>query len=145
DVGVQLDAASFRFSLKSLRMEGDTAEARYHAQVDLGENQPLWEYDGVLPLRLVNGVWKVRWSPSVLHPKLRPGERFAVITNSNGRQPILDRDGDSLQEEQTVYVASVVPAKLKDPVKVCEQLARVTGFPADRLLSRIRSAPPNEL
>jgi len=145
DVGLQLDAASFRFSLKSLRMDGDTAEARYHAEVDLGENQPLWEYDGVLPLRLVNGTWKVRWSPSVLHPKLRPGERFAVITNSNGRQPILDRDGDSLQEEQTVYVASVVPAKLKDPAKLCEELARVTGFPADRLLSRIRSAPPNEL
>jgi len=145
DAGLQLDAASFRFSLKGLTMNGSTAQARYHAEVDLGENNPLWEYDGVLPLRLVDGRWKVRWSPSVLHPKLRPGERFAVITNSNGRQPILDHQGEPLQEEQTVYVASVYPAKLKDPAKVCEQLAKVTGFPQDRLLSRIRSSPPNEL
>lgn len=145
DAGLQLDAASFRFSLKGLRMDGETAQAQYHAEVDLGENNPLWRYDGVLPLRLVDNRWKVRWSPSVLHPKLKPGERFAVRTNPNGRQPILDRKGDSLQEEQTVYVAGVYPARLKDPVKVCEELAKVTGFPQDRLLSRIRSSPPKEL
>jgi cell division protein FtsI/penicillin-binding protein 2 len=114
--------------------------------VDLGgNNNPPWEYDGTLPLRLIGGMWKVHWSPSVLHPKLREGERFAVIIESKGRQHILDRNGDPLQDEQTLYVAGVYPSRLKDAAKVCEQLAKVTGFPEDRLLSRIRSAPPKQL
>jgi cell division protein FtsI/penicillin-binding protein 2 len=146
DAVLHLDADSLRFSLKGMTSDGDRAQARFHAVIDLGENNnPPWEYDGTLPLRLIDGRWKVHWSPEVLHPKLHEGERFAVITESKGRQPILDRNGDPLQQEQTLYVAGVYPARLKDPVKVCEQLAKVTGFPEDRLLSRIRSAPPKEL
>ncbi|MEU1730062.1 penicillin-binding transpeptidase domain-containing protein [Streptosporangium sp. NPDC020145] len=140
---VQLDAASFRFKVKGMRRTGDETEADFDAEVDLGENNPLWQYTGKLPLHLVDGRWKVRWSPSVLHPDLHEGQRFAVDVIPEGRKPILDRNGDPLQQEATLYVANVVPASLKDPVAVCEQLSKITGFPQDRLLSRIRSARPN--
>lgn len=143
DAKVQLDAASFRFTVKGLRRAGDESEADFEAEVDLGENNPLWEYTGKLPLHLVNGHWKVHWSPSVLHPQLREGQRFAVDVIPEGRKPILDRKNDPLQQEATLYVANVVPATLKDDVAVCRQLSKITGFPQDRLLSRIRSARPN--
>ncbi|MFF0244613.1 penicillin-binding transpeptidase domain-containing protein [Streptosporangium sandarakinum] len=147
DAKVQLDAASFRFRLTGLRAgQGDRdeeAEADFAAEVDLGENNPLWEYDGKLPLRLVNGQWKVHWSPSVLHPELHEGQRFAVDIKPQGRNPIEDRTGDPLQQVTTLYVANVTPAELKNPSEVCERLAKVTGFPQDRLLSRIRSARPD--
>ncbi|GLW05294.1 penicillin-binding protein [Microtetraspora sp. NBRC 13810] len=144
DVRVQLDAASIRFDLKGLKRTGDTSQADFQAEIDLGENNPLWVYQGKLPLHLVGGRWKVRWSPSVLHPQLREGQRFAVETSSEGRKPIVDRDGDSLQGPTRLYIAGVVPANLKgDQKQVCEELAKVTGFAADRLLSRIQSAPPN--
>ncbi|SDQ90477.1 Cell division protein FtsI/penicillin-binding protein 2 [Thermostaphylospora chromogena] len=142
DVRLDLDAASFRFQVTGITSEGDTAEARYRAEVDLGENNPLWVYDGVLPLHLVDGQWKVRWSPSVLHPKLGPGQRLAVEPTSGGRQPILDREDDPLQTNAVLYVAGVTPATVDDPQKVCAELAKVTGFAQDRLFSRVRSAPP---
>ncbi|MBB4705813.1 penicillin-binding transpeptidase domain-containing protein [Sphaerisporangium siamense] len=144
DTGVQLDAASIRFSLKGLTTDGDSAVADFRAQVDLGDNNPLWQYDNKLPLHLVDGRWKVRWSPSVIHPELHPGQRFAVEVSTEGRQPIEDRNGDPLQREATLYVAGVYPARVKDPVGVCERLYHLTGFPQDRLLSRIRSAPPQD-
>jgi cell division protein FtsI/penicillin-binding protein 2 len=144
DTGLQLDAASIRFSLKGLRMAGDSADARFHVQVDLGDNNPLWQYDNDLPLHLVDGVWKVRWSPSVIHPELHPGQRFAVAVSPIRRQPIEDHNGDALQTEQTLYVAGVTPARVKDPVGLCERLYQLTGFAQDRLLSRIRSAPPQD-
>ncbi|GAA3117768.1 hypothetical protein GCM10010466_05960 [Planomonospora alba] len=144
DARVQLDAASFRFELRGIRRADDEAEADFAAEVDLGENNPLWEYDGRLPLHLVNGRWKVRWSPSVLHPELREGQRFAVKVESESRQPIVDRNNDPLQQPANLYVASVVPAKLEDAAGLCEQLSKVTGFPQDRLLSRIRSASPSD-
>jgi cell division protein FtsI/penicillin-binding protein 2 len=142
DVGLQLDAASFRFKIKSITREDDTSTAAFEAEIDLGENNPLWVYDSTLPLHLVDGSWKVRWSPSVLHPELHEGQRFAVDPTLTGRQPVLDRAGDPLQEDAELYVAGVTPARLKDPAKVCEQLAKVTGFAQDRLLSKILSAPP---
>ncbi len=146
DVGLQLDAASIRFTVKGLQRDGDEARAEYHAEVDLGENNPLWEYDGALPLHLVDGRWKVHWSPSVIHPDLHEGQRLAVAIEPEGRQPILDREGDSLQDETLLHVAGVYPAKLSDEarVRLCEQLSQVTGFAQDRLLSRILSSPPQD-
>ncbi|MFJ2032417.1 penicillin-binding transpeptidase domain-containing protein [Streptosporangium sp. NPDC087985] len=143
DAKIHLDAASFRFRLKGIRGEGEQTEADFEAEVDLGENNPLWTYAGKLPLRLVGGQWKVHWSPSVIHPQLHEGERFAVDVKPYGRRPILDRTGDPLQQPATLYVANVIPSMLKDDVAVCRQLSKITGFPQDRLLSKIRSAIPN--
>lgn len=145
DAKLDLDAASFRFKIKSLKEEGGQTRADFGVEVDLGENNPLWKYDSALPLHLVGGRWKVKWSPSVLHPQLANGQRFAVDIKPQGRQPIEDRNGDPLQSNATLYVAGVTPGALKaDAEKVCEQLATVTGFAQDRLLSRIRSSPPGE-
>ncbi|WP_235557930.1 penicillin-binding transpeptidase domain-containing protein [Sphaerimonospora mesophila] len=141
---LQLDAASIRFQVKGITRDGETARADYHAEVDLGENNPLWEYDGALPLHVVDGKWKVRWSPSVIHPDLHDGQRLAVATRPEGRKPILDRDGNPLQDGTILYVAGVYPAKIKDPDRLCDELSRVTGFAQDRLLSRILSSPPQD-
>jgi cell division protein FtsI/penicillin-binding protein 2 len=143
DAKLQLDAASFRFDLTGIKGNGEQTEADFKAEVDLGENNPLWEYDGKLPLHLVDGSWKVRWSPSVLHPQLHEGQRFAVDVTPQERQPILDRQGDSLQQQSILYVVNVIPDRLKNAEEVCERLSKITGFPQDRLLSRIRSARPN--
>ncbi|GAA3189644.1 penicillin-binding transpeptidase domain-containing protein [Nonomuraea roseoviolacea] len=146
DVKLELDAASFRFKIKNVTLNGDEAKADFRAEVDLGENSPLWGYDGVLPLHLVDGLWKVRWSPSVIHPQLKEGQRFAVDPEAIPRQPINDRNGDSLQSPQVLYVAGVVPSQLgAQAEEVVQRLAQITGFPHDRLLNRIRSSPPNRM
>ncbi|MFI7450903.1 penicillin-binding transpeptidase domain-containing protein [Nonomuraea sp. NPDC049714] len=144
DAKLQLDAASFRFKIKSLKVEGEESRAEFGVEVDLGDNNPLWTYEGVLPLHLVDGQWKVRWSPSVLHPQLKEGQRFAVKSEPQPRQPIVDKDGNSLQDQTFLYVTGVVPSQLGDRAEqVVEQLTEITGYAEDRLLSRIRSAPPN--
>lgn len=144
DVGLHLDAASIRFALGTISRDGDNAKANFSAEVNLGENNPLWTYDSMLPLRLVDGRWKVHFSPEVIHPDLHEGQRLAVKINPEGRQPIIDRNGDTLQEDDTQFVAQVVPKELTDPAKVCEELSKITGFAQDRLLSRILSAPPTD-
>ncbi|WP_336207834.1 penicillin-binding transpeptidase domain-containing protein [Nonomuraea sp. LPB2021202275-12-8] len=144
DVKLELDAASFRFKIKSVKVDGEQSRADFAAEVDLGDNNPLWIYDGVLPLHLVDGLWKVHWSPSVLHPQLKEGQRFAVKTEPRPRQPVLDKDRNPLQEQTYLYVAGVVPSQLGDRAEeVVKQLAQITGYAEDRLLSRIRSSPPN--
>ncbi|GII91083.1 penicillin-binding transpeptidase domain-containing protein [Sinosporangium siamense] len=143
DAGVHLDAASFRFKLLGITRSGGNAQADFTAEVDLGENNPLFTYNGKLPLHLVERHWKVRWSPSVLHPKLQEGQRFAVETVSEGRKPIVDREDKPLQTDEPLRVATVTPAKLDNPQRLVQELAAVTGFPQDRLLRQVLSAPPN--
>ncbi|MBT2224693.1 penicillin-binding transpeptidase domain-containing protein [Nonomuraea sp. NEAU-A123] len=145
DAKVELDAASFRFKIKSISLNGDQSQADFRAEVDLGENNPLWVYDSMLPLRLVDGRWKVHWSPSVLHPQLKDGQRFAVSTDPKDRQPVEDRKGTPLQLPQFLYVVGVIPSQLGDQAdEIVEQLSGYTGFAQDRLLSRIRSSPPKQ-
>ncbi|MFD1542087.1 penicillin-binding transpeptidase domain-containing protein [Nonomuraea guangzhouensis] len=145
DAKIELDAASFRFKIKSISLNGDQSQADFRAEVDLGENNPLWVYDSMLPLRLVGGQWKVHWSPSVLHPQLKEGQRFAVSTKAMPRQPVEDRNSTPLQLPQFLYVVGVIPSQLGDKAdEVVEQLSGYTGFAQDRLLSRIRSSPPKQ-
>ncbi|WP_433438002.1 penicillin-binding transpeptidase domain-containing protein [Nonomuraea sp. CA-141351] len=145
DAKLELDAASFRFKIKSLSTTDDEAKADFHAEVDLGENNPLWEYEGMLPLHLVDGTWKVRWSPSVLHPQLKEGQRFAVDTELKPRQPIVDRTGERLQDETVFYSAGVYPARLGNKAEeVAAKLSEITGYAQDRLLSSIKSSPPDK-
>ncbi|MEV4107594.1 penicillin-binding transpeptidase domain-containing protein [Nonomuraea sp. NPDC049695] len=145
DTKLELDAASFRFKIKSLSMTGEEAKADFHAEVDLGENNPLWEYEGMLPLHLVDGSWKVRWSPSVLHPQLKEGQRFAVDIEPKARKPIVDRTDEPLQSATVFYSAGVYPSKIGNKAEeVAAKLSEYTGYAQDRLLSRIRSSPPDK-
>ncbi|WP_237110641.1 penicillin-binding transpeptidase domain-containing protein [Nonomuraea sp. MG754425] len=145
DTRVHLDAASFRFKIKSLTRNGDESTAGFSTVVDLGDNNSPWGYTSRLPLHLVDGVWKVRWSPSVIHPQLHEGLRFAVKSESQARRPVLDRTREPLQTDTEVYVAGVTPLALGDAAeKAVERLAGLTGFAQDRMLSRIKSAPPSD-
>ncbi|MFI6596132.1 penicillin-binding transpeptidase domain-containing protein [Nonomuraea sp. NPDC050536] len=142
---LDLDAASFRFKVKSMSQDGDEAKATFGVEIDLGENVPLWGYTSTLPLHRVGGQWMVRWSPSVLHPKLKDGQRFAVKTEPRPRERINDRTGVPLQTNDILYVAGVTPDKVgAQAPQVVAELAKITGFPEDRLLSRIQSSPPSD-
>ena len=87
----------------------------------------------------------MRWSPSVLHPQLKDGQRFAVNTDPNPRQPIVDRNGNPLQEPTSSSTSGVLPrSSATRRSRSSSSSRRITGFAEDRLLSRIRSSPPKQ-
>lgn len=153
----QLDAASLRLSLGTevedgsvdqIVKKGDEADARFTVKIDLGENGQPWEYPGLMHLRRVDGKWKVVWSPSVINTKLKPGQRLAVVTEVPKRAPITDTRGRSVLSQVRAYNFGVYPGQLADPAKTLDLLAKQTKIDggrrldADRLLGRVRSAPP---
>ncbi len=130
--------------------KGDEADARFTVKIDLGENGQPWEYPGLMHLKRVGGQWKVVWSPSVINTKLKPGQRLAVVTEVPKRAPITDTQGRSVLQEVGAYNVGVYPGQLADPAKTLDQLAKQTKMDggrstdAERLLGRVRSAPPQE-
>ena len=97
-----LTAASRELGVRSTRVTagkvtsgGGSARARFTVTDRLSSNHT-WVYRGVLLLVNKNRRWWVRWSPSVIYPKLKAGERFALSTAWPARAPILAADGTVL-------------------------------------------------
>jgi hypothetical protein len=56
--------------------------------------------------------WRVKWTPTLLHPKLRPGVTFQFSDDKNFLTPVVDRDGQPLLSWQTVGVITLVRQNL---------------------------------
>jgi cell division protein FtsI/penicillin-binding protein 2 len=146
----ELDAASLRPSLQGARIvkSGDGYDARFTVNVDLGQNGNPWVYQSQMHLKLVHGTYQIVWSPSVIHPDLGPGERFAVLTTPQPRQPINDVQGKSLlQPSRKAQLVGVYPGQLsQDQAQdTMNALSKVlTGLDPTRLMERVTSAPPDQ-
>lgn len=141
----QLDAVSLKLGMRKITKVGEQADARFSVKVDLGENGDPWEYQSQMHLRRVKGTWKIDWSPSVIHPNLRQGGRLAIVTESPQRAAILDTAGKSLLKTVPVEIVGVTPGWFTDDTTLkstMTALAADTGLDVERLIGRVRSAPP---
>lgn len=138
----QLDATQLFLSLKSVTQHGGTADASFTATVDLAQQGRVWTYDGHFGMRRVNGDWKIVWAPSVINPRLGPGERLAVVTAFPARATVLDAAGKPLQLPARAYVLGVWPDRLSNPARTAQAFAKYTKLQAGQVLGQIAAAPP---
>ncbi|WP_182708281.1 penicillin-binding transpeptidase domain-containing protein [Thermomonospora cellulosilytica] len=142
-------AADGEDQVKAIVREGDQAFARFSVEIDLGENGEPFSYPGEMTLKRIGGRWKVVWSPSIIHPNLRDGQRLAVVTETPQRNDIVDAQGRSLVKKVQADVVGVFPGQLRDPQRTITRLVEATAtggrkLDAERLLGRVRSAPPRD-
>jgi cell division protein FtsI/penicillin-binding protein 2 len=140
----QLDLASLHLALGHVRKDGDDATAQFEVQIDLGDNGPPWDYGSQMRLHRSGGQWKVVWSPSIIHPKLGKGQRLAVVTETLPRAYIQDSKGRPLTKKTKVEIFGVLPGQLAKPDATLDRLSKITNLDKDRVLGRVRSAPPQE-
>jgi hypothetical protein len=138
----QLDSAALSLEIDWVTKKDGAGRAGFTVHVDLGENGAPWDYQAQMALRRIGADWKVVWSPSVIHPKLQPGQRLAVVTESSPREPIRDAGGRPLVRETPVQIVGVYPGGLRNPGDTIGKLAKATGLDRDRLLGRVRAARP---
>jgi cell division protein FtsI/penicillin-binding protein 2 len=137
----QLDAAALVLGMAAVSQHANTANASFNASVDLGRGGMPWNYHGRFALRRDGASWKVVWSPAVIVPGLRAGQRLAVLTTLPLRAQLLDAEGNPLAQPSLAYVAGVRPGALKHPGATADALARATGLPASQMLGQILAAP----
>jgi cell division protein FtsI/penicillin-binding protein 2 len=137
----QLNAADLVLGISAITEHARTASARFSAFIDLGRGGLPWNYQGRFSLRRVGASWKVVWSPAVIVPGLRAGQRLAVLTTIPRRAQLLDSAGKPLAQPSPAYIAGVRPDALKNPTATADALARATGLPASQMLGQILAAP----
>jgi cell division protein FtsI/penicillin-binding protein 2 len=139
----ELDAADLVLQMSSITQHGSTATARFLASVDLGSGGLRWSYHGSFEMSRTSAGWKVLWSPSVIVPGLRAGDRLAVLSSEPSRAQIEDSAGKSLAVPAPVWVAGVRPGGLAHPQKTATALAAATGgvLDAPQVYGQIIAAP----
>jgi beta-lactamase class D len=105
-----------------------TATAFYTVVWDLGGGRE-WKYESHFDLRTVNDVWKVRWAPTVIHPKLNQQQSIAVQGQQPELAPVLDRDGALVLAPNRVVSVLLEKEKAGDVNAVAGALATaLSGF-----------------
>jgi cell division protein FtsI/penicillin-binding protein 2 len=137
----QLHAAAFYLSMGPVSQTQGSAQAWFHASVDLGQDGAPWDYQGHFTLRKIRSDWKILWHPAVINPGLRPGLRLAVVTSMPLRAQLLDTTGKPLQARSPIYQAGIRPGSLASPEATAVALGRATGLDPAQLLGQIVAAP----
>jgi len=138
----QLDAGDLVLQMARIIQHGSSATVWFSASVDLGSGGLSWQYRGSFSMRAVDGSWKVQWSPSVIVPGLRPGDRLAVLTSVPSRAPLQDSDGRPLVRPSRVVVLGVRPDQLAHPRHTADALAAIAGIgSSSQVYGQIIAAP----
>ena len=138
----QLDAGDLVLQMARITQHGSSARVWFSASVDLGSGGLSWQYQGSFGMRVVDGSWKVLWSPSVIVPGLQPGDRLAVLTSVPSRAPLQDSDGRPLVRPSRVIVLGVRPDQLTHPRKTADALAAIAGIgSSSQVYGQIIAAP----
>ncbi|GAB3481283.1 MecA-like transpeptidase family protein [Amycolatopsis cihanbeyliensis] len=72
----------------------DTVEGSFRIKWTLGPGR-VWQYENPVRLDRAAGGWTVRWSPTLIHPRLAEGQHLAARSRI-GSPAVLDRDGTPL-------------------------------------------------
>ncbi|PXY28334.1 penicillin-binding protein [Prauserella muralis] len=104
----------------------EQATARYRLDWRLGEGRR-WGYAASAQLHTVDGQWRLRWTPELIHPDLGAQQSLALQVETPAPAPVLDRDGNPLLQAGTVVHVLV------DKEKAGERLDHVVGTLARQL------------
>ena len=85
---------------------GDDGKGTLTYAWTFGPNKVL-TYDAAVTTEEVVDDWRIAWSPTVLHPRLRTGTTFQYSDDKNFLTPVVDRDGVPLLTWQTVGVVNL--------------------------------------
>jgi cell division protein FtsI/penicillin-binding protein 2 len=138
----QLDATDLVLGMGHISQQGGSATAVFNATIDLGNSGLQWRYPGWFALRETGSTWKVVWSPSVIVPGLRAGDRLAVFEDVPERALVDAASGQSLTLPSLAYEIGVVPGQLRgsEITRTANDLAAVLGLPAAQVAGQIEAA-----
>ncbi len=144
-----LDATDLVLSMGHITQDGGSALALFNASIDLGSSGLQWTYGGRFRLQESGSTWRVVWSPSVIVPQLRAGDRLAVVQEAYPRAALLASDGQPLSVPSSTYLIGVIPNQLhgSQVLTFAQRLVtalELSGLPAAQVAGQIRASLSNQ-
>ncbi|PWJ55335.1 Cell division protein FtsI/penicillin-binding protein 2 [Quadrisphaera granulorum] len=144
-----MDGLKPRVEVSAVDAGADQPSAQFAVSWDVGAG---WSYTTSARLAPVaegaggdddgDGAWGAVFTPAVVEPSLKAGERLAVQRTPAARGQVLGRDGQPIVADSPVVEVGVQPSRTTDPAGLAAQLAGIVDVDGDALAQRIRSAAP---
>lgn len=97
-----LQASHLDATILGSRYTEDTGSVNYRFTWQLPKKRT-WTYDGVLNMVRDEGTWRVRWSPSALHPKLGENQTMELRADPPRRASVNELGGSEVLAPGTLY------------------------------------------
>lgn len=140
-----LQIASSRFEVVKVDQETDAhAIARVQASHQL---RGLGDWTFPIDVRLAReeGRWRVQWSPALLHPEVRAGDRLSrTRTAFPPRAELFDGNGEPLTREGEVVAVGLNPARVRDAAAVARVLQQELSVEPKRVQELLELARGQE-
>jgi cell division protein FtsI/penicillin-binding protein 2 len=81
-----------------------------------------WKYQTTIALQKVGDQWRAVWSPNVIHPQLRDGDRLAARILPSERGAILDVAGEAIVKPRPVVVVGIQPNQVTNQASLIATL-----------------------
>ena len=106
-----LQATHLDTQILGSRFTGDTGSVNYRFTWQLPKKRT-WTYDGVLPMVRDEGTWRVRWSPSALHPRLGEHQTLELRADPPRRASVNEASGTEVLAPGSLFHAVPRPGTL---------------------------------
>jgi len=109
-----------------------------------------FEQDVTIPLVYEGNQWRVIWTPGLIFSQLDDSSdpyfthKVDLIGLDGTRGSILDRDGNVLAKDDTVYAVYVTSASLTDKAGELTILGKDLDFTVDQLNQKLSGSPANQ-
>jgi cell division protein FtsI/penicillin-binding protein 2 len=109
---------------------------------DVSASPADWAYATTVPMRLVDNVWQVSWSPGVVAPQLTTDETLGMARTWPRRADIVDAHGTKLMTEREVAVIGIDKTKVSRAAATAsaKQLAGLVGIDPTRYAAKVTAA-----
>ncbi len=104
-----------------------------------------WSYDHAVTLRSAKEKWSLPWSPALVHPALRTGERLSAANVAQDRADITDANGAPIVTPRPVYRVGIDKTKAPGATSVTSagQLATIVGVDAAMFARSVAASGPS--
>lgn len=101
-------------SVAGVELAEDSARVSLNYSWDLPGQEKPWTYATGADMQRSGDSWTVTWSPEMVQPQLKPGERLQIGTTPAKRAAILSADGEAIVKDRPVRVVGVNKESLTD-------------------------------
>lgn len=119
-----LQARGVQLKVGQVRTVGATSDVDYEYVWDLpaeqGRSSRTWDYRGTFTTVQENGEWKVRWAPSVLHPRLGANQTMVLRALSAAKAPVNSASGGSVLVPGVITRIRLEASKVTAPTTVLD-------------------------
>jgi len=94
--------------------DDDTARISLDYAWTLPRTKGPWKYKTGADMKRNGDGWTVTWTPAMLEPSLKTGERLKITTSQGQRAGILAADGEAIVKDRPVYTLGINKDGLSD-------------------------------